>query len=50
MFDPKTNEIYSKEICAGPHVESSEKLGKFKIQKESSSGAGVRRIKAILIN
>ena len=39
---------YSKEICAGPHVENISVLGKFKIIKEGSSSSGVRRIKAIL--
>jgi alanyl-tRNA synthetase len=39
---------FSKEICAGPHVERTSELGRFKIIKESSSSAGVRRIKAIL--
>jgi len=39
---------FSKEICAGPHVKNTEELGKFKIIKEESSSAGVRRIKAIL--
>jgi alanyl-tRNA synthetase len=39
---------FSKEICAGPHVKNTCELGKFKIQKEESSSAGVRRIKAIL--
>jgi len=39
---------YSKEICAGPHVERTSQLGFFKITKEQSSSAGVRRIKAIL--
>jgi alanyl-tRNA synthetase len=39
---------YSKEICAGPHVEKTGQLGHFKIKKEQSSSAGVRRIKAIL--
>lgn len=38
----------SKEICGGPHVSSTGELGKFKIVKEESSSAGVRRIKAIL--
>ncbi len=47
-YDPTTNEIFSKEICAGPHAESTGKLGCFKITKEESSSAGVRRIKAIL--
>lgn len=39
---------YSKEICGGPHAENTGELGKFKIVKEQSSSAGVRRIKAVL--
>ncbi|MBR2433413.1 MAG: alanine--tRNA ligase, partial [Clostridia bacterium] len=39
---------FSKEICGGPHVENTKDLGTFKIQKEESSSAGVRRIKAVL--
>jgi len=39
---------YSKEICMGPHVENLKELGHFKIKKESSSAAGIRRIKAVL--
>lgn len=39
---------FSKEICGGPHVTHTGVLGKFKIQKEESSSAGVRRIKAVL--
>lgn len=38
----------SKELCGGPHVEHTGVLGHFKIKKEESSSAGVRRIKAIL--
>ncbi len=38
----------SKELCGGPHVERTGVLGHFKIKKEESSSAGVRRIKAIL--
>lgn len=42
-------EGYSKEICGGPHVKNTGDIkGKFKIKKEQSSSAGVRRIKAIL--
>lgn len=45
-------ENYSREICGGPHVENTGKLAeggkKFKITKEESSSAGVRRIKAVL--
>jgi alanyl-tRNA synthetase len=39
---------FSKEICTGPHVENTKTIGKFKIIKEESSSAGVRRIKAII--
>lgn len=39
---------YSKEICMGPHVKNTSELGKFKILKEESSAAGIRRIKAVL--
>jgi len=39
----------SIELCGGPHVESTGKLGHFKIKKEEASSAGVRRIKAILL-
>ncbi len=40
--------VYSRELCGGPHVETSKDMGKFKIVKEESSSAGVRRIKAVL--
>ncbi len=39
---------FSKEICAGPHIKHTSELGKFKIIKEESSGAGIRRLRAIL--
>ena len=40
----------SKEICCGPHVANTKELGGFKILKEQSSSAGVRRIKAVVSN
>ena len=39
---------FSKEVCGGPHVERTGGMGTFKIQKEQSSSAGVRRIRAVL--
>lgn len=38
----------SREICGGPHVERTGALGRFRIKKEESSSAGVRRIRAVL--
>ena len=39
---------FSKEICGGPHVERTGKMGHFKIKKEEGVAAGIRRIKAVL--
>ncbi len=39
---------FSKEVCGGPHVDNTSELGPFKIQKEQSSSAGVRRIRAVV--
>jgi alanyl-tRNA synthetase len=39
---------YDVEICGGPHVKHTGELGHFKLLKEESCGAGVRRIKGIL--
>lgn len=43
--------VYSQELCGGPHVDSAEavrEFGNFRILKEESSSAGVRRIKAVM--
>lgn len=56
VFEHKYGEVvkvysigdFSKELCTGPHVENTSELGHFKIKKEESSSAGVRRIKAVL--
>jgi alanyl-tRNA synthetase len=44
----ENGKIISKEICGGPHVDKTGVLGHFKIVKEESASAGVRRIKAVL--
>jgi len=56
VFDSKYGEVvkvyniegYSMEMCGGPHAANTAELGVFKIKKEQSSSAGVRRIKAVL--
>ncbi|HTK39531.1 MAG TPA: alanine--tRNA ligase [Patescibacteria group bacterium] len=56
MKDPEADpneRPFSFEICGGPHVEHTAQLladgKKFKILKEESSSAGIRRIKAKLV-
>ena len=58
LFGDKYDEVvkvysvgeFSKEVCGGPHVESTSQLGGFRITKEQSSSQGVRRIKAVVGN
>jgi alanyl-tRNA synthetase len=53
MIADDADKPFSFEICGGPHVEHTMQLiedrKKFKIIKEESSSAGIRRIKAILV-
>ena len=39
---------FSRELCGGPHESRTGEIGKFKITKEESSSAGVRRIRAVI--
>ena len=48
IIKEESGSVFSKEICAGPHIKNTSILGKFKIIKEKSIGASLRRIKAIL--
>jgi alanyl-tRNA synthetase len=45
---PHISEVFSREMCGGPHVTRTGELGQFKISKEEASSSGVRRIKAVL--
>ncbi len=40
---------FSMEVCGGPHVERTGLLGRFKIKKQEKIGAGLVRIKAVLV-
>ena len=49
VLDPKEKRgWFSKEICTGPHVKNTRDIGRFRIVKEESSAAGIRRIKAVV--
>ena len=48
IFNALTKQIFSKEICAGPHVKNTKEIGQFKIIKEEANAAGIRRIKAVI--
>lgn len=49
-LDPTGKHFFSREVCGGPHVDFTGKLGKFKILKEEALGKDTRRIYATLID
>ena len=48
-FKDSDGNVYSRELCWGPHVENTKIMWTFKIKKEQASSRGIRRIKAVLI-
>lgn len=47
--EPATGKVWSKEICGGPHVKNTSDIkGKYRILKEESVAAGIRRIKGVI--
>jgi alanyl-tRNA synthetase len=43
-----SGDYFSAEFCGGPHVRNTREIGRFRIIKEESSGAGVRRVKGVI--
>jgi len=41
-------EVFSKEVCGGPHVNRTGEIGRFKILKQEAVAAGIRRVRAVI--
>jgi alanyl-tRNA synthetase len=41
-------DVFSREVCGGPHVSRTGEMGRFQITKQESVGQGVRRLRAVL--
>ncbi|MDO8654934.1 MAG: alanine--tRNA ligase, partial [bacterium] len=48
-WNPETGEVFSRELCGGPHVQHTGEVGGFRIGKQESVSAGVRRIRGHLV-
>ncbi|KKT29612.1 MAG: Alanine-tRNA ligase [Candidatus Azambacteria bacterium GW2011_GWC2_45_7b] len=45
-FKTDPPEIFSRELCGGPHVKNTSEIGRFKILKQEPVGSGLRRLRA----
>lgn len=48
-FKADPPEIFSRELCGGPHVKNTSEIGRFKILKQEAVGAGLRRLRAVVM-
>ena len=48
ITDKKTEEVFSRELCGGPHVKHTGEIGGIKIIKEESISSDIRRIRVVL--
>jgi alanyl-tRNA synthetase len=48
-WNPETEEVFSRELCGGPHVQHTGEVEGFRIGKQESVSAGVRRIRGHLL-
>ncbi|MBI4122758.1 MAG: alanine--tRNA ligase [Parcubacteria group bacterium] len=47
--NPETGDVFSRELCGGPHVQHTREVGGFRIGKQEAVSAGVRRIRGHLL-
>ena len=43
-------EFFSRELCGGPHVNSTGEIGRFALTKQEAVGAGIRRVRGVILS